>query len=228
MTLLEAEILRHPVFNEGFTRRLATLSHFPIEAAQRFALAYYPHILRTRRYQANALGLAEDEQIQFALAQILADEYGNGNEARTHMAMYRRFMRGVGVAEELIAAGGTLFPELRLYIDAMMAFTRTGDWLAAAAAVGIAMEWPIPHMYTEFLKGLRKIPGITDEALELFTEHVVLDIGHSRLMRDVLLPYAETPENQVRIRAGVFYNLEARWVMMQGLERVVFGTPSRP
>jgi pyrroloquinoline-quinone synthase len=221
---LEAEILAHPVFHEGFTQRIATVGQLSREAARRFALAYYPHILHTRRYQANALGLAEDERVQFALARILGDEYGNGAMERTHMEMYRTFMRGVGVSEEEIAAGGTIFPELRLYIDAMMHLTRSGHWLAAAAAVGIAMEAPIPHLYRAFLQGLRTIPGITEEALVLFTEHIVVDVDHTQAMREALLPYADKPETQRLLREGALYNVEARWVMMQGLERVVFGS----
>lgn len=220
---LEAEILAHPVFQGGFTRRLAEVAELPRDAARRFALAYYPHILHTRRYQAHALALAEDEQVQAAFASILADEYGHGDPQKTHMEMYRRFMRGVGVTEAEIAAGGLLFPELRLYIDAMMSFTRSGDWLAAAAAAGIAMEWPIPFMYGQFLKGLQRIPEIDEAALELFTEHIVMDVDHSAKMREALRSYVQTPEGQARLRAGARYNIKARWVMMQGLERIVFG-----
>jgi pyrroloquinoline-quinone synthase len=223
MKELEREVLAHPVLHDYCVKRIAALEIFPLDRAKRFALAYYPHILRTRLYQANALGMAENEGVQFALAGILADEYGNGDPGRTHMAVYRKFLRAVNATEEEIEAGGVIIPELRLYIDAMMAYTRNGDWLAAAAAVGIAMEWPIPCLYGEFLKGLRRIPGITEEALELFVGHVGLDIEHSRQMRDALMPLAQTPDGQSRIRAGVKYNMDARRVFMQGLAREVFG-----
>lgn len=222
--VLSEEILTHPLFQCGFVRHIASVSHFPLEAARRFALAYYPHILHTRRYQAQALAVAEDEQVQFAFAQILADEYGNGDPERTHMELYRRFMRALQIGEEEIASGGDLFPELRLYIDAMMGYTRSNHWLAAASAAGIAMELPIPFLYREFLKGLRRIPGIDEEALTLFTEHIVVDINHSHLVQKALLPYAEQPEKQQIIREGVRYNLDARLVMMQGLDRIVFGS----
>lgn len=223
MTTLEAEVLAHPVLHDPCVTRIAALTEFPVEQARRFALAYYPHILRTRLYQANALGLAEDEGVQFALAGILHDEYGNGDPAKTHMAVYRKFLAAVGADPAKVGAGGTVIPELRLYIDAMMGYTRHGDWLAAAAAVGIAMEWPIPYLYGEFLKGLRRIPGITEDDLELFVGHVGLDIVHSSMMREALLPFAATAEGQARIRAGVRYNMDARRVFMNGLHREVFG-----
>jgi pyrroloquinoline quinone (PQQ) biosynthesis protein C len=171
------EILAHPVFQQGFTRRIAEVPELPLAQARRFALAYYPHIL------------AEDERVQAALASILADEYGHGEASRTHMQMYRHFLRGVGVPEDEIAQGGLIFPELRLYIDAVMRLTTQGDWLEAAAATGIA---------------------------------IVVDVEHTRLMKEALRPYAETSEGQVRLLAGTRYNLDARWVMMQGLERLVF------
>ncbi|MEJ5270255.1 MAG: iron-containing redox enzyme family protein [Hydrogenophilus sp.] len=219
-TQLEKEILDHPSICGGLAARLAAVERFDRASARRFALGYYAHILHTRRYQAHALALAPDEQVQFALAQILADEYGNGNVEATHMALYRRFMKGVGCSDEEIAAAATpLFPEARLYIDAMMAYTRCGDWLAAAAAVGIAMEWPIPALYRRFLHALTLVPGLDADALELFTSHITIDVHHSDWMRQALLPYADTPDGQARIAAGVRYNLEARWVLMEGLSR---------
>lgn len=221
---LQEEVLAHPAICGGFAAQMEQAQGFDRAHAQRFALAYYAHILHTRRYQAHALAIAPDEQVQFALAQILADEYGNGNPEATHMALYRRFLHGVGCDETAInAATEPLIPEVRLYIDAMMAYTRSGDWLAAAAAVGIAMEWPIPALYRRFLVALRQIPGIEEQPLELFTSHIVIDEAHSDWMRQALTPHASTPEGQARIAAGVRYNLDARWVLMEGLARYVFG-----
>ena len=77
MQTLEREILAHPCLHAPFVRGMAS-GPLTRAGARRFALAYYPHILRTRLYQANALGIAEDERVQFVLAMILYDEYGNG------------------------------------------------------------------------------------------------------------------------------------------------------
>jgi pyrroloquinoline-quinone synthase len=160
--------------------------------------------------------------VQFALAEILYDEYGNGNFARTHPAVYRKFLTALGVEprEYSIESG---FPELSMYVDVMMRLTQSGDWIEAAAAVGIASEWPIPKYYADLLKGLRTIPGIKDDDLELFSSHIGIDEHHSELMRNALAPYAEKPEGREKIRRGVRTNLDARRVMMNGLYRVVFG-----
>ena len=221
MRQLNIEIHAHPFLTDPFLKRMSTPGAISREQARRFAVLYYPHIFRTRLYQANALGIAADENVQYVLAEILHDEYGNGDKARTHPAVYRKFMRALKVdaADYSIAPR---FTELSLYIDAMMRLTQGSDWLAAAAAVGIASEWPIPQYYGDLLKGLRSIPGIVEDDLELFTSHIGIDEHHSKMMYDALAPYAGSPEGQARIRAGVKTNLDARRVMMQGLGRLVF------
>lgn len=223
MEQLERDIHAHPFLTRNpLVRALGTGTALSREQGRRFALYYYPHIMRTRLYQANALGIAEDERVQYVLAMILYDEYGEGNPDAAHPEVYRRFMRAAGVSEDAIQRGGVILPELELYISQMMRLSQLGDWLAAAACVGIACEWPIPEMYRRFLVGLRTIPGINEADLELFTGHIVLDEDHSAMMREALMPYAETAAGQARIREGVRINLDARHVFMTGLHRAVF------
>jgi pyrroloquinoline-quinone synthase len=221
MLELDSEIHAHPFLKGEFVRRLSKPDGVSRAQASAFARLYYPHIFRTRLYQANALGICPDERIQFVLAQILHDEYGNGNLARTHPAVYRKFLTALAVPEEQWRLEPA-FEELRLYIDSMMRLTQSGDWLAAVAAVGIASEWPIPKLYGDFLRGLRTVPGIVEDDLELFVSHIGIDEEHSRLMREALMPYAESSIDQARIRTGVKMNLDARAVMLQGLGREVF------
>lgn len=220
MAQLDREIHAHPFLTDPFVLKLSTPG-VTRDQARRFAVAYYPHIFRTRLYQANALGICPDERIQYVLAEILYDEYGEGDFARTHPAVYRKFLKALDVPE----AGHSIdpgFPELGMYVDAMMRLTQSGDWLAAAAAVGIASEWPIPALYAAFLKGLRTVPGLKEDDLELFASHIGIDEEHSAMMREALLPHAATAEGQACIRAGVRANLDARRVMMNGLHREVF------
>jgi pyrroloquinoline-quinone synthase len=218
---LDQEVQNHPFFNDPFLRRLSTPGAVTRNQARRFAIEYYPHIFRTRLYQANALGIALDEAVQFALAEILYDEYGNGDPTRTHPAVYRKFLHALDVrpSEYSVEPG---FSELSMYIDVMMRLTQSGDWLEAVAAVGIASEWPIPKYYGELLKGLRTVPGIKEDDLELFSSHIGIDERHSELMRKALVPYAESTDGRRRIWRGVRANLDARRVMMNGLHRVVF------
>jgi pyrroloquinoline-quinone synthase len=223
LSALSAEILAHPFLTGPLVTRISTPGGVSRAQARKFALLYYPHIFRTRLYQANALGISPDEDMQFCLADILWDEYGNGDKTKTHPGVYRRLLRALDVTEaEYVDA--PIFPELAMYIDTMMRLTQSGDWLSAFAAVGVASEWPIPVFYEKILVGLRTVPGLREEDLELFSSHIGIDQRHSQMARDVLAPYAANAADQRRIRTGVRINLDARHVMMNGLFREVFAS----
>ena len=217
---LKQEILHHPFLDGRLVTAFMSRSLTPNQL-RRFAELYYPHILRTRLYQANALGICPDEQLQFVLAQILYDEYGNGNPDASHAAQYRRFMRAVGADMSSIDRS---FPELDAYIERMMALTQGKDWLAAIGAVGLASEWPIPEYYRRLLTGLRVYPGITDDDLELFISHIDLDIEHSRMIEQGLVPYCASAAHRESLRRGVIENLQARQSMLDGLYREICGS----
>ncbi len=219
---LNDEIMRHPFLTGPFVQRISKPGGVSRAQARKFALLYYPHIFRTRLYQANTLGISPDENVQFCLADILYDEYGNGDKTKTHPGVYRRLLKALEVPESEYA-NGPIFPELSMYIDTMMRLTQSGDWLSAFAAVGVAGEWPIPEFYGKILMGMRTVPGLKEEDLELFSSHIGIDEHHSEMTREVLRPYAGTTDGQRRIREGVKINLDARHVMMNGLSREVFG-----
>ena len=218
---LKKELLEHPLFNDPFIENITSVSVFEIEKARLFAYLYYPHILRTRLYQASTLGITPDEKIQLVLSEILYDEYGHGDCAKSHMQLYRNFMQAIGLDIKPYSEYRIL-PELQMYISTMEQLTRNGDWLSAVAAVGVASEWPIPKYYQLLLNGLRKIPGINDANLELFVGHIELDIEHSEMIEQSVLPYLDDPENQKRFDEGIKINMNARRVLHAGLNRELF------
>ncbi len=220
---LKEQLLIHPMFDDEFIKMISSLSFFEIDKAQIFAQLYYPHILRTRLYQASALGITPDLNIQFVLSDILYDEYGLGDLGKSHMQLYRNFMVALGI-QVRDAPAYTIIPELQMYISTMEQLTRNGDWLTAVAAVGVASEWPIPKYYSLLLKGLRKIPGIEEVDLELFSGHIELDVEHSNMIEQAVLPYLDDEKNQKRFTQGVSINMQARRVLHAGLYREVFET----
>ena len=218
---VKEDLLNHELFEDSFIQTMNSLDIFEIDKAKKFAQLYYPHILRTRLYQASTLGITPDENLQFVLAEILYDEYGNGDNRLSHMELYRKFMRGLNVtihSEESYP----IIPELDHYINVMQNLTRNGDWVSAIAAVGVASEWPIPKYYKNLLDGFRKIPGIQDESLELFIGHIELDLEHSRLIEDAIKPYLESEDNQRKFSEGIAMNMNARRKFHEGLFREVF------
>jgi len=218
---LKEQLLNHPMFEDAFIEKISNLSVFEVDKAQLFARLYYPHILRTRLYQASVLGITPDENIQYVLSDILYDEYGQGDLGQSHMQLYRNFMTAIGVQIE-DASTYTIIPELQMYISTMEQLTRNGDWLTAVAAVGVASEWPIPKYYSLLLDGLRRIPGIKEEDLELFSGHVELDIEHANMIEQSVLPHLNNEENQKRFTQGISINMQSRRVLHAGLYREIF------
>lgn len=217
---LKARVDGHPFLRHPFLQHFSS-QPLSREQARRFALLYYPHILRTRLYQACALGVTPDESLQAALADILYDEYGNGNPRHSHMEIYRKFMRALDITEEEMADPAIL-PEQQAYMDTMMRVTQGTDWLAAIGAAGIAGEWPIPAYYSLLLQGLRTVPGLTDGDLELFIGHIDLDIHHASLIEKALMPHLASLAGQAALWKGIALNLNARLVQLNGLYREVF------
>ena len=115
-------LLGHELFTDPFIKAITSLDRFDLTKARLFAELYYPHILRTRLYQANALGICPDEKIQFVLSEILYDEFGLGKIKNSHMQQYRNFMCALDLAIKP-AEEYTIIPELEMYIS--LAFTKT-------------------------------------------------------------------------------------------------------
>ena len=91
--------------------------------------------------------------------------------------------------------------------------------------MGPASEWPVPPIYAKLSDGLRKSAGLPDEALEIFTSHVTMDVTHARIMMDAIAPYAGDEEGQRIVREGAMRSLDARYVMLDGLYRAVYREP---
>lgn len=215
------KLLSHPLFDDDFIVEISSLKLFEPAKARQFALLYYPHILRTRLYQASTLGITPDENIQFVLSEIVYDEYGLGDIQRSHMQQYRKFMYALGLSDEEIKQP-IIIPELKDYINVMTQLTQSKDWLAAVAAVGVASEHIIPKYYKLLLQGLRNIPSVNDNDLELFIGHIDLDIEHSRMVEQAVLPYLNSDENRAEFCRGLETNMQARRSFHAGLFRELF------
>jgi pyrroloquinoline-quinone synthase len=72
------------------------------------------------------------------------------------------------------------------------------------------------------LQGLRTVPGLTDDHLELFIGHIDLDVHHSQIVENAIMPYLQDAAGQASLWRGIELNLNARWVQLNGLQREVF------
>jgi pyrroloquinoline-quinone synthase len=221
---LKREVIGHPALTHPFLERFGE-GDASEEGLRTFAIQYYRHVRVSRLYLAALISnCRDDESLQLALAGILFDEYGHLNPEETHPALYRRFLRALGITEEEWEAPRTL-PEIGLYIENHYALCRHPDVRLGLGALGPASEWPVPPIYVRLTEGLKKSAGLPDEALEIFTSHVTMDVTHARIMMDAVAPYAEDEEGQRRVREGAMRSLDARSVMLDGLYKAVYGEP---
>jgi pyrroloquinoline-quinone synthase len=221
---LKREVIGHPALVHPFLERFGE-GDASEQGIRLFAIQYYRHVRVSRLYLAALIGNCDhDEKLQLALAEILFDEYGHLNPAETHPALYRRFLTALGITEKEWEAMPTL-PEIQLYISAHRELTGDRDVRLGLGALGPASEWPVPPIYVRLVEGLKKATDLPDEALEIFTSHVTMDVTHARIMMEAVAPYAEDEEGQRRVREGAVRSLDARSVMLDGLYKVVYGEP---
>lgn len=221
---LKRDVIGHPALTHPFLERFGDGETGP-EGVREFAIQYYRHVRVSRLYLAALISnCRDDEPLQLALAEILFDEYGHLNPEETHPALYRRFLRALDISEEEWEAPRTL-PEIELYITTHYALTRDPDIRLGLGALGPASEWPVPPIYVRLSEGLKKAAGLPDEALEIFTSHVTMDVTHARIMMDAIAPYARDEEGQRKVREGAMRSLDARSVMLDGLYKAVYREP---
>jgi pyrroloquinoline-quinone synthase len=221
---LKRDVIGHPALRHPFLERFGD-GEADEEGVRVFAIQYYRHVRVSRLYLAALISnCRDDEGLQLALAGILFDEYGHLNPDETHPALYRRFLRALGIGEEQWEAPRTL-PEIELYIDAHYELSRNPEVRLGLGALGPASEWPVPPIYVRLTEGLKKSAGLADEALEIFTSHITMDVEHARIMMEAVAPYAGDEEGQRRVREGAMRSLDARSVMLDGLYKAVFKEP---
>lgn len=220
---LRDRVLGHPVLRHPLVRafREGSLSWPEV---RRFGLLYYPHIQRTRLYQARALSVMPDEPLQAAFASILADEYGHGDLGATHPAIYRRFLRALGFgpadwdrAPVLPALGRYTERHFSLCGGASSDPANVAGWAVAAGAAGLAMEWPIPALYGSLVLGLRRFPPLDEGALELFTGHMGQDDEHAGLVETALEPWLAGAGVLAGLEEGALGSMDARLDLMDAL-----------
>ena len=222
---LKREVIGHPALAHPFLLRFGDGDATP-EGVRTFAVQYYRHVRVSRLYLAALISnCGHDESLQLALAGILFDEYGALDPGETHPALYRRFLRALGMSEEEWEEPPTL-PEIELYISAHREITRDPDFRLGLGALGPASEWPVPPIYARLSEGLKKSAGLSDRDLEIFISHVTMDVEHARIMMDAVAPYAGDEEGQRRVREGALRSLDARSVMLDGLYKAVYGEPA--
>ncbi len=216
---LQKEVEAHEAVHHPFLKRFAqeSLSNAQL---QTFGLQHYQLVRIFVNYMTNLLPRIPDTDAGTLLRSVFEDELGQHTIFRSHPALYRKFLKSLGLEEE--ALGRTqLLPEVSSFIQLHMGMTRDEDFRVALGAIGPGHEFSIPLMFSYLFKGFKKAK-VLDDDMEYFTMHIVEDKEHAVVFNTLILRHVETPQGQEKVREGVMRSLEARRVFWNGLDRVVF------
>jgi len=217
---LEVEVRGHPALHHPFLRRFAQGGHRRLQLWT-FGLQHYQLVRVFTSYLEALLKSIPNPEVRDWIHRVLEDEYAHPRSFdRSHSALYRMFLRALGLSEEDWDRAEAL-PETRAFITHHIELTSLRHYLVGLGAVGPGHEWAIPTMFAYLVDGLRKV-GVEEKALEYFTLHMAQDLEHGRLLKMALARYAETPENQERILEGARASLDARARFWDGLHRALF------
>ncbi len=159
------------------------------------------------------------------VAQVVDNATKRAGEV-THPALFRRFLRALGVVPERIDEIEPL-PETARFIEEYRQVCRNGHWMEAMGAMGPGTECVVPGFYRPIEQGLAGSGILTPDDYIFWTIHIHCDDGHGQNIVEALSLFASTKEAQQRIEAGARRVLDARAVWFDGLERLVFGKIAR-
>ncbi len=214
---LEEEIRLHPAMNHPFLKKFSG-GKLTLDRIRIFARQYYLYSRWFTRYVSAVIANMPDERPRAYLVENLYQESGEGDPQQSHPAIFRRFLTALRLDAAEVERTEPL-PETRLFIHEYLYVCSNGHFLEALGALGPGTESIVPYIYHPIYEGLRKEPLLNEEDVEFFTLHMRLDVEHSANIKEALLEYAVTSENQALIRQGAMEILGARTVLWNGLER---------
>jgi pyrroloquinoline quinone (PQQ) biosynthesis protein C len=218
---LEEEILHHEAVHHPFLKRFAS-EKLSVEQIQTFGLQHYQLVKVFVNYMTNILPKIPDKDAAALFRTVFDDEFGQHTIFRSHPALYRNFLKALGLSDE--AWGRVkLLSEVSSFIEGHMQLTRGQDFLIGLGAVGPGHEFSIPTMFSYIIEGLKKNTGLSDEQFEYFSLHVEEDKEHAVVFNKLISRHVETEEGQKRLRDGAMRSLAYRKTFWDGIQRAVFG-----
>lgn len=216
---LEQEILRHPALSHPFLLGFSQAKPSRPQL-QAFGLQHYQLVRVFTTYMTNII--ARRPEWLSGLRAILDDEFGQYTIFRSHVHLYRNFLKALGLRDEDWGKVAWA-PETKAFIDGHLELTRSGDVMTALGAIGPGHEFSIPTMFSFLLEGLRRDGALSEDDLEYFVLHIEEDKDHAAAFNALIERWAGGPDDLERVRRGALYSLELRRGFWDGCGRLAFG-----
>jgi pyrroloquinoline-quinone synthase len=221
LSALEAEVAAHPAVHHPFLQRFAD-TPLTIHQLRTFGLQHYQLVKLFVTYMTNVVPRIPDADASALFRSVFDDEFGQHTIFNSHPAMYRAFLRSLGL-DDADWGRFALLPETSDFIEFHLELTRTAHFLTALGAIGPGHEFSIPTMFDYLVRGLQRNGTVSENDTAYFTLHIVEDKDHAKVYNSLLDRYTASEESRALIREGVMRSLKARHLFWDGLHRVVFG-----
>lgn len=198
----------HRLWQHPFVERCRAghLSHAEIQV---LAVQMYKFSREFPGFLAGALVHCEDEAARIVIAENLWEELGEGDPAKTHAELFRRFTRALGIDDGTLEAAPML-PGTQHLVDTYRALSRQADPREILSALCYASEGIVAALYTLIQGGLLNDGRFSREALCFFEVHVAVDDGHADKLEALLLPMLATPGSLKAAEAALDLAMNAR------------------
>lgn len=198
---LEEAIAEWPLENHSFLERFAA-GGFDQDAIRWWAIKMLPGSNRFNQAFLKVTARVDDYRARILLLNNIYSEHGNLNPDEAHVALYIRFMRGIGCSRIDVHEDDGAFrvPELRFKRFEI----QDNEPIIWSLGRFAAIECVLPGVFTRYMEGLRKIfPGIDDHTIEYFPIHCELDPEHTDQLLEVAGIYVNSEVDVMTFQDGV-------------------------
>jgi pyrroloquinoline-quinone synthase len=130
---------------------------------------------------------------QALLAENLWEEHGKGNAVRDHYALICRLAKSFGATDEEVEMAAPLAATTE-YVKYCFRITREASFIEGMSAIGIGIEYFIPHFFGTIAESFRKHYGLSNEEVEYLLIHVGEDEDHAERSFELIERYADSYE----------------------------------
>lgn len=198
---LEGAIEEWPLPDHPFLKRFSE-GGFDQDAIRWWAIKMLPGSNRFNQAFLKVTARVDDYRARCLLLNNVYSEHGELNPDGAHVALFMRFMRGIGCSRVDVHEDDGAFrvPELRFKRFEI----QDNEPIIWSLGRFAAIECVLPGIFTKYIEGLRKIfPGIDDHTIEYFPIHCILDPEHTDQLLQVASLYVDSDVDVMTFADGV-------------------------
>ncbi len=207
---IDRAILEYDVHRSAAMQRFASGSARSDSIALSLAQEFYHLCREFPLFLAAAISHIQDDESRLLLVSNLYEEHGNLDIERLHPALFRQFIRSMGLEPAIVEKVTEGSPGVEA-AQTMTTICRQGPAIRALATLYAIELWFAPAC-DMVLEGLRPL-ALSSEAIKFFVVHSGADVIHSEQLRKALFKVCKTQDewrtavNNAGEASHMFYTL---------------------